>query len=74
MISAVATWARDEAKQGAKDAKASPDGVTLFAAAKAADGLRVLEAARAPLAEQLVWMGVRLPDRRAGRSRGRPAS
>jgi len=34
----------------------------------------VLEGARAPLAEHLVSMGVRLPDRKAGRQRRRKAS
>ena len=33
--------------------------------------VRVLEAARAPLAEHLVGMGVRLPDRKARRKRGK---
>jgi len=31
--------------------------------------IRVLEAARAPLAEHLVSMGVRLPDRKASKKR-----
>jgi len=33
--------------------------------------VRVLEAARAPLAEHLVGMGIRLPDRKARRKRGK---
>ena len=74
-------------KEAAAEVKASPDGVAFLAAVKAADRairvageakndsmLRALEAARAPLAEHLVSMGVRLPDRKAGRSRGRKAS
>ncbi len=35
--------------------------------------LRAMEAARAPLAEHLVSMGVRLPDRKADGPRGRKA-
>jgi len=82
-----AVRARDEARQAAKEAKGSPDGVAFLAAVKAADRAirvagdakndamqRALEAARAPLAEHLVSMGVRLPDRKAGRPRGRKAS
>jgi len=79
--------ARETAKQAAKEVKGSPDGLAFLAAVKAADRairvagearndpmLRALEAARAPLAEHLVSMGVRLPDRKAGRPRGRKAS
>jgi hypothetical protein len=73
---------RAEAKQVAAEVKGSPDGVAFLAAVKAADKairvagehknepmVRVLEAARAPLAEHLVSMGLRLPDRRAGKKR-----
>jgi len=73
---------RAEAKQVAAEVKGSPDGVAFLATVKAADRairvagdqkndamVRVLEAARAPLAEHLVSMGVRLPDRKARRSR-----
>jgi len=82
-----AVKARDEAKQAAAEVKGSPDGLAFLAAVKAADRairlageqkndpmLRALEAARAPLAEHLVSMGVRLPDRKARRPRGRKAS
>ena len=78
---------RAEAKEAAAEVKGSPDGVAFLAAVKAADRAirlagehkndpmqRALEAARAPLAEHLVSMGVRLPDRKAGRPRGRKAS
>ena len=70
---------RAAAKQVAAAVKGSPDGVAFLATVKAADRairvagenendamVRVLEAARAPLAEHLVAMGVRLPDRKAG--------
>jgi len=70
---------RAAVKEAAAEVKGSPDGVAFLAAVKAADRairaagehenepmLRVLEAARAPLAEHLVAMGVRLPDRKAG--------
>jgi len=70
---------RAAAKEAAAEVKGSPDGVAFLAAVKAADRairvagehendamVRVLEAARAPLAEHLVAMGVRLPDRKAG--------
>jgi N-methylhydantoinase B/oxoprolinase/acetone carboxylase alpha subunit len=73
---------RAEAKQVAAEVKGSPDGVAFLAAVKAADKairvagehkndamIRVLEAARAPLAEHLVSMGLRLPDRKAGKKR-----
>jgi hypothetical protein len=73
---------RAEAKQVAATVKGSPDGVAFLATVKAADRairvaaeskndamVRVLEAARAPLAEHLVTMGVRLPDRKARRGR-----
>ncbi len=64
--------------------KVSPDGLAFLPAVKAADRaillageqendpmLRALEAARAPLAEHLVAMGLRLPDRKVRRTRGR---
>ena len=73
---------RAEAKQAAAEVKGSPDGVAFLAAVKAADRairvagenkneamIRVLEAARAPLAEHLVSMGLRLPDRKAAKKR-----
>jgi hypothetical protein len=84
-IAAVKT--RAAAKEAAAEVKGSPDGLAFLAAVKAADRairlageqkndpmLRALEAARAPLAEHLVSMGVRLPDRKARRPRGRKAS
>jgi len=84
-IAAVKT--RAAAKEAAAEAKGSPDGLAFLAAVKAADRairlageqkndpmLRALEAARVPLAEHLVSMGVRLPDRKARRPRGRKAS
>src|SRR6185436_12911096 len=74
--------ARAEAKQAAAEVKGNPDGVAFLAAVKAADKamriadeqkndamVRVLEAARAPLAQHLVEMGLRLPDRKASRKR-----
>ena len=73
---------RAAAKEAAAEVKGSPDGLAFLAAVKAADRairlasehrndsmVRALEAARAPLAEHLVQMGVRLPDRKAGRKR-----
>jgi len=84
-IAAVKT--RAAAKEAAAEVKGSPDGLAFLAAVKAADRairlageqkndpmLRALEAARVPLAEHLVSMGVRLPDRKARRPRGRKAS
>ncbi len=60
--------------------KGDPNGLAFLAAVKATDRairvagehgndamVRVLEAARAPLAEHLVQRGVRLPDRKAKR-------
>ena len=77
-----AVKARAAAKEAAAEVKGSPDGVAFLAAVKAADRalrvagehkndgmVRALEAARATLAEHLVGMGVRLPDRKAGRKR-----
>lgn len=67
--------------------KGGPDGQAFLAAVKAADRairvagesrneamVRALEAARAPLAEHLVGLGLRLPDRKARRPRRRKAS
>lgn len=84
-IQAVKT--RAAAKEAAAEVKGSPDGVAFLAAVKAADRairvagehkndgmVRALEAARAPLVEHLVGMGLRLPDRKARRPRGRKAS
>jgi len=78
---------RAATREAAKEVKGSPDGLAFLAAVKAADRairvagehqnegmVRALEAARAPLAEHLVGMGVRLPDRKARRPRGRKAS
>src|SRR5262245_27198496 len=75
--------ARAAAKEAAAEVKGSPDGVAFLAAVKAADRairvagenknnsmVRALEAARAPMAEHLVSMGLRLPDRKARRGRG----
>jgi hypothetical protein len=69
-------------KEAAAEVKGSPDGLAFLAAVKAADRairvagehrneamVRVLEQARAPLAEHLVSMGIRLPDRKARRGR-----
>jgi hypothetical protein len=74
-----AVKARAAAKEAAAEVKGSPDGLAFLVAVKAADRairvagehrndpmVRALEAARAPLAEHLVSMGVRLPDRKAG--------
>jgi predicted ATPase len=74
------------AKEAAAEVKGSPDGQAFLAAVKAADKairvagdarneamLRALEAARAPLAEHLVSMGVRLPDAKARKPRKRKA-
>jgi len=67
--------------------KGGPDGLAFLAAVKATDRairvateqrndamVRVLEAARAPLAEHLVQMGIRLPDRKAKRAGRRKKS
>jgi hypothetical protein len=77
-----AVKARAEAKAAAAEVKGSPDGLAFIATVKAADRAiriagelrnesmaRVLEAARAPLAEHLIGMGLRLPDRKARRGR-----
>ena len=60
------------------EAKASPDGKAFLAAVKALDKaidavkdrdmLKALEAARAPLSEQMIKQGPRMPDRGASRS------
>ena len=78
---------RAAAKEAAAEVKDSPDGVAFLTAVKSVDKairvagdlkndnmVRVLEAARAPMAEQLVSMGVRLPDPKAQRGRKRKAS
>ena len=78
---------RAAAKEAAAEVKGSPDGIVFLASVKAVDKairvagehknealVRVLEAARAPMAEHLVGMGLRLPDRKARRPRGRKAS
>jgi hypothetical protein len=77
---------RAAARQAAAEVKADPAGVAFLAAVKAADRairvagehrndpmVRALEAARAPLAEHLVEMGVRLPDPKARKGRKRKA-
>lgn len=77
-----AVKSRAAAKEAAAEVKRAPDGVAFLAAVKAADRairvaaerkneamVRVLEAARVPMAEHLVGMGLRLPDRKAGRKR-----
>jgi len=73
---------RAEARQAAAEVKGSPDGVAFLAAVKATDRairvageqrneslIRSLEAARAPMAERLVSMGIRMPDRKASKKR-----
>lgn len=67
-----------KARAASKEAKAQPEGQALLLAVKAIDkamaaaaeakneGLaRALEASRAPLSEQVVAMGIRLPDPKA---------
>ena len=74
--------ARVKARAAAKQAKATDEGKALLLAVKfvdkalavAADArndglVRALEASRAPLSEQLVAMGIRLPDAKARRGR-----
>src|SRR5688572_28712904 len=76
--------ARVKARAAAKQAKATDEGKALLLAVKAIDkalavaaevrndGLvRALEASRAPLSEQVVAMGIRLPDAKAKRGRRR---
>jgi len=78
--------ARAAQKEAAAEVKADPTGVAFLAAVKAADKalrvagehknepmVRVLEAARAPLAQHLVEMGLRLPDPKARKGRKRKA-
>ena len=73
---------RAEAKQAAAAVKGSKDGVAFLAAIKAADRairvakeykndamVRALEAGRAPMAEHLVGMGLRVPDLKTRRGR-----
>jgi hypothetical protein len=73
-----------KARAAAKQAKAQPEGKALLVAVKALDkaivvaaevrndGLvRALEASRAPLSEQVVALGIRLPDAKAKRERRR---
>jgi hypothetical protein len=76
--------ARVKARAAAKEAKATDEGKALLLAVKSVDkalavaadarndGLvRALEASRAPLSEQLVAAGIRLPDAKARRGRKR---
>ena len=73
---------RAAAKRVVKEVKGSPDGVAFLATVKSMDKairvaseskneamVRVLESARTPMAEHLVGMGLRLPDRKANRGR-----
>jgi len=73
-----------KARAASKEAKAQPEGRALIVAVKAIDKAlaaaaeaknellaRALEASRAPLSEQVVAMGIRLPDAKARRGRGR---
>lgn len=77
-----AVKARAAAKEASAEVKGSPDGLAFLGAVKATDRairvagehkndsmVRALESARSPLAEHLVSMGIRLPDRKAGRKR-----
>ena len=74
--------ARVKARAAAKEAKSTDEGKALLLAVKFvdkamavaaeannADLVRALEAARAPLSEQVVAMGIRLPDAKAKRGR-----
>ena len=76
--------ARIRARQAAREAKSTDEGRALLLAVKFVDKAlavaaeanntnltRALEAARAPLSEQLVAMGIRLPDAKAKRGRKR---
>jgi hypothetical protein len=65
---------RVKQRAAVQEARANPDARTLVAAARflertgegcTGDAMRALEAARALLGEQLVAMGLRLPQRRA---------
>ena len=73
-----------KARAAAKEAKAQPESKTLLLAVKAIDkalavaaevrndGLvRALEASRAPLSDQVVALGIRLPDPKSRRGRQR---
>ena len=75
--------AQVKARAAAKEAKQSDDGKAFMLAVKAVDKaaavareagnnqlVRALEAARAPLSEQLVAMGLRLPSKRGRRGQG----
>lgn len=77
-----AVKARTAAREAAAEVKGAPDGTAFLAAVKATDRalrvagekgneamVRALEAARAPLAEHLISMGLRLPDPKARRGR-----
>jgi hypothetical protein len=74
--------AQVKARAAAKEAKAAPEGKASFAAVKALDKaievagengndelVRALGAARAPMSEQMIKMGLRMPGRRATRSK-----
>src|SRR5262245_34643634 len=76
--------ARVKARAAAKQAKATDEGKALLLAVKAVDKalavaseagneelVHALEAARAPMSEQVVAMGIRLPDPKAKRGRRR---
>ena len=76
--------AQVKARAAAREAKAAPEGKAFLAAVKAMDKaieaagengneelVRVLEAARAPMSEQMIKMGLRMPDRKARRGRGK---
>ena len=71
-----------KARAAAKEAKAAPEAKPFLAAVKAVDKaiqaateqgneqlVRALEAGRAPLATQMIEMGLRLPDGKARRGR-----
>jgi hypothetical protein len=82
----VSIRARDDARKAREEVKASPDGVAFLAAVKAMDRalrvageaendamVRALEAGHAPMAEHLIGMGVRMPDRGARKRKGAAA-
>ena len=70
---------RVKARAAAKEAKQSAEGKAFIAAVKALDKAmetaktedvhRALEAARVPISEQMIRMGIRLSSRRRARSR-----
>ena len=75
---------RIKARAAAKEARSEPEGKAFLAAVKAVDKaievateqgnedlVRALESGRAPLAEQMIKMGLRLPDRKSQRGRRR---